>query len=620
MPGIAGIISFVPIQPQQVDVQNMVGCMVHDPFYRTGTWHNAGLGFAGGWVSMPDSFSAKMPVWNEQKNVCLIFNGEVFPGDEPKRLRENDHTFNTDSADFIVHSYEENGLGFLARLNGWFSGVLVDLRESKVHLFNDRFGLGKICYYEDQLGFYFCSEAKSLLCINPQLRSFDLQSLGEYLSCGAILQDRTLFSGVKLLPRGSVWTFAKSEKPHRAFYFEPEEWERRPAMTPGDYNEQLQDTWARVLPRYYQERDKAALSLTGGVDSRMILAWASRFPRQLTSYTFGGRYRDCQDVVLARRLAGLSGLPHEVISVGSEFLNQFPKLVEQSAYITDGLVDASGSIDLYVQRLARNIAPVRITGTNGGEMLRRIVAFKPTPMRQDLFAAPLRSSIENAALTYAAERSGNKLSFTAFKQAAWYMNSKFGLERSQLTLRMPYFDNELVALSYQVPALLAESVEPALRVIAAGNPALAKLGTDRALALEAVPGLGKLQHFAQELTFKAEYAYDMGMPQWAARVDGHLKALHLEKLFLGRHKFHHFRVYFRDELASYLKEIFLDSRTLGRPFLEPMAVSQMVQEHTSGLGNYTYEIQRLLIVELVHRQLVDQELSGVEKFTRSLAT
>ena len=58
---------------------------------------------------------------------------------------------------------------FLEKLNGWFSGVLLDLREQKFVLFNDRYGVNRIYYHEDSRGFYFSSEAKSLLKILPAL-------------------------------------------------------------------------------------------------------------------------------------------------------------------------------------------------------------------------------------------------------------------------------------------------------------------------------------------------------------------------------------------------------------------------------------------------------------------
>jgi asparagine synthase (glutamine-hydrolysing) len=292
--------------------------------------------------------------------------------------------------------------------------------------------------------------------------------------------------------------------------------------------------------------------------------------------------------------------------VDGQFLSEFPALAEKTAYISEGNLDASGSIDLYVQRRARQIAPIRITGTNGGEMLRRLVMFKPRSLREDLFDPEVVRNIKAAAATYADELRCHRLSFTAFKQAPWYMNSKFAVERSQIMLRMPYFDNDLAALSYQAPPDLAESNGPALRLVADGNPALERLGTDRALRMNAMPGIGRARHLLQEFTFKADYAYDLGMPQWLAGVDHFLKPLHLERLFLGRHKFHHFRVYYRDELRRYLEEILLDPRTLGRSIFRRPVLEELVHGHVGGYRNYTLEIHKLLAIELVQRQLIEQ--------------
>jgi len=106
-------------------------------------------------------------------------------------------------------------------------------------------------------------------------------------------------------------------------------------------------------------------------------------------------------------------------------------------------------------------------------------------------------------------------------------------------------------------------------------------------------------------TFKAEYAYDNGMPQWVAKMDHAFSSLHLERLFLGRHKYYHFRVWYRDALSGYIREILLDPRTLSRPYWQKNVLEAMVQHHIKGDRNYTNEIHRVLSVELLHRLFVD---------------
>ena len=260
MPGITGFITTVPRADQQAVLGRMLGCMLHEPFYKHGSLAQKELGLGVGWVSHPGSFADCNPVWNERGDIGLIFSGDHF-----------DDT-NAPDARSLVRRYEEKGPGFFESLNGVFSGVLIDRRQSKVILFNDRYGLGRIFFHETKDGFYFSSEAKSLLKVLPQLRQLDMASLGEFFSCGCALQNRTLFAGVSLLPGASAWTFQPEQPVRKETYFNREAWENQPEISAEDYYQKLDETFSRVLPRYFRGAQKVGLSLTGGLDSRMIIA------------------------------------------------------------------------------------------------------------------------------------------------------------------------------------------------------------------------------------------------------------------------------------------------------------------------------------------------------------
>jgi asparagine synthase (glutamine-hydrolysing) len=109
-----------------------------------------------------------------------------------------------------------------------------------------------------------------------------------------------------------------------------------------------------------------------------------------------------------------------------------------------------------------------------------------------------------------------------------------------------------------------------------------------------------------EFTFKADYAYNHGMPQWLARLDHLLSPFRLERLFLGRHKYSHFRVWYRDALSKYIQEILLDPLTLERWFINRNTVQRIVTKHVRGEGNYTFDIHKVLTLELLHRSLLDR--------------
>jgi len=606
MPGIAGIIGAKNPDSSLRSLRRMIKSMMHEPFYRSGDYAQEALGLCVGWASSANSFDDCMPIWNESKDICLIFAGEDFSDRaEIERLKRRGHSFNAGNASYLVHLYEEASLGFIEKLNGRFCGLLTDSRKNLTVLFNDRYGFGRIYYHDGADGFYFASEAKALLKLVPDLRKVDRVGLGEYFSCGCTLQNRTLFSGISLLPGASAWMYAPGQKIEKKSYFQKETWEAQTPLEIGEYYQALKETWVRILPRYLQGNERMALSLTGGKDSRMIMAWLPQTAGQLPCYTFSSIYREPEDVKIARRIAAICHQPHQTIVVGEEFFTQFPALAERTIYLTDGVMDVSGAPDLYTNQLARQIAPIRLTGNYGQEILRGVIAFRPVSLFPKIFHPGFVPYIQNARQTYFSELGSNPISFVAFKQIPWHHFSRLSLESSQLTLRSPYLDNDLVRLSFRLPAQLADFIEPQLWLIAQGNAEMESIGTDRGSRWRPTPVLSSLQHFVKEFTFKAEYAYDYGMPPWLVKIDGALSRLRLERHFLGRHKFYHFRIWYRDQFSDFIRSVLLDSRALSRSYLDKTQVEKIVIAHTTGAGNYTAEIHRLLSIELMHRTLIE---------------
>jgi asparagine synthase (glutamine-hydrolysing) len=220
--------------------------------------------------------------------------------------------------------------------------------------------------------------------------------------------------------------------------------------------------------------------------------------------------------------------------------------------------------------------------------------------------------------TYAQLMCVHPLSFALFCQAPWHHFGLLALEETQLSLRSPYLDNDLIRTIYRAPTSHRAKNHITLRLLADGDVSLDRIRTDLGFAdgLAAFPGVSRhLLNF----TFKAEYAYDCGMPQWLARIDHLFSPLHLERFFLGRHKFSHFRIWYRDALAEYVQQMLLDPRTLSRPYLQRNAVETIVQGHLHGGRNYTAEIHQLLTLELIHRLFLDSTLETPRHETLSEA-
>jgi asparagine synthase (glutamine-hydrolysing) len=291
--------------------------------------------------------------------------------------------------------------------------------------------------------------------------------------------------------------------------------------------------------------------------------------------------------------------------VGDEFLSRFPHYAERTLYLTDAGVEVTRAPDLYLSEKARQIAPVRITGLYGDEIQRpQIRAFKPVSLASGLFSHSFQPHLDAARETYARIIQGHPTSFAAFRQAPWHHYAVLSLEQTQLMVRTPFLDNDFVRTAFRAPSSVVANNDQRVRLIGDGNQVLRRIRTDRGFGGN--PGLQSwtARNF-QEFTFKAEYAYDYGMPQWLARVDHALSLLRLERLFLGRHKVYHYRVWYRDILANYVREVLLDPRALSRPFLERKGVEAIVGGHLKGNRNYTTEIHRLLTLELSHRLFSD---------------
>src|ERR1041385_921629 len=274
-------------------------------------------------------------------------------------------------------------------------------------LFNDRYGAPRIFCHESKEAFYFAAEAKAILAVRPELRATDPRSLGEYVACGCVLENRTLFKGIQVLPPASAWTFTNGTCERQGSYFQPSEWENQGALEPEAYSRELQEIFANILPRYFSGPERIGMSLTGGLDTRIIMAWRKSLPGTLPCYSFGGMYRDCEDVRLARTVASACGQTYEVIPVGNEFLSRFPHYAERTVFLSDGSAGVRCSSDLYANERAAEIAPVRMTGNYGSEILRRLPSLKAGEPAAGLFRAELLSEVAAAQKTYAGMTGGH---------------------------------------------------------------------------------------------------------------------------------------------------------------------------------------------------------------------
>ena len=244
MPGIAGLITNKPRQEAEPELQRMISALRHEDFYETGTWVDQSLGVYVGWVARTGSSSDGMPMRNARTDVVLIFSGEDFSETETGGGLKEGNGAMAIRASYLVRAYEENS-SFPAGLNGRFHGLVMNRERGTAMLFNDRYGMHRIYYHESPEGFYFAAEAKAILAVRPELRNADSQALGEFVTYGCVLENRTLFRALRVLPAASAWVFRNGLIESKASYFHPREWEEQARLDPENYYQELRSTAPR---------------------------------------------------------------------------------------------------------------------------------------------------------------------------------------------------------------------------------------------------------------------------------------------------------------------------------------------------------------------------------------
>jgi asparagine synthase (glutamine-hydrolysing) len=607
MPGIVGIITKMPPARALEQLRRMLASMRHESFYVTGTWIEEKLGLYAGWVEREEACDEEALQRSETGDKALLFSGDEFSGLRIVReLRQRGHDVRNRMHGHLIHLAEEDSR-FPLGLNGQFQGVIADCTRGTVTLFNDRFGMRRVYYHEAGDAFYFAAEAKALLAVKPELRAIDEQGLGELVGCGCTLEDRTIFKGVHVLPCASAWVFAHGELKQRGQYFDRGEWESQTIMDSGPYYERVRETFGRNLPLFFSSPEQVGLSLTGGLDTRMILAWQRPEPRSLPCYTFGGALQECRDVRIARRVASLCGQSHQVISVGDAFLAKFPQYAERAVFLSDGCGGVQHAADLYVNQLVRQVAPIRMSGNAGDQVLRHKTVFRPSAPLPGLFRPEFHAQVAACAGTYAHCMQGHALTVATTNQTAWYFHGLMAVELSQVTLRTPYIDNDLIEILYRGPESTLANNDLRVQLIEDGNPRLRRIRSDLGFAGTGGKLVGEASQLIHRLTMRAEYALEHGDPLWLTRLDRSLLGRALERNFVGLHKFAHFGLWYRQSLAGYIREMLLDSRSLSRPYLNGSAVEAMVTQHLSGEATCTPVIHKLLNLEYIHRLFIDAQ-------------
>jgi asparagine synthase (glutamine-hydrolysing) len=239
-------------------------------------------------LAIIDLLTGDQPIYNEDKSVVTVFNGEIYNFQELRdSLRQKGHTFATNSdTEVIVHSYEEYGDRCLNYFRGMFSFALWDQRNKKLLLARDPMGKKPLYYTVLNGNLFFASEIKSLLSIPDFKREINKKALYDYLTFNYIPGEESIFCGVRKVPAGCFLVYQAGRFSLKRYWdieFTPGE-----NLSERNYYETLRDLLeTSVRLRMVSDVPLGAL-LSGGLDSSIVVALMSRLTNhKIKTFTVG---------------------------------------------------------------------------------------------------------------------------------------------------------------------------------------------------------------------------------------------------------------------------------------------------------------------------------------------
>jgi len=297
MCGLAGVIDLNGRrEPDRAQVVRMGAALTHRGPDETGTLFAPGIGAIQQRLSIVGLGNGQQPIFNEDRTVAVICNGELFDYPERKaELQARGHVFRGGSdCELIVHLYEEHGEDLFPHLKGQFAFVLFDFAKRIVLLARDRVGICPLHWSRQGDVFYFGSETKALLASGAVPPAVDVQGLDHLFTFYAIGSRRTLFDGVQSILPGHYLRIAFRQdgaaaaiEERRYWDFDFPDWgDEQDAADPTALIDEFEATFQRAVEIRLRADVPVVGYLSGGVDSAYVLATASKIAgRPLPSFT-----------------------------------------------------------------------------------------------------------------------------------------------------------------------------------------------------------------------------------------------------------------------------------------------------------------------------------------------
>ncbi len=367
-------------------------------------------------LSIIDVKTGHQPLANEQQDVWIVYNGEIYNHAELRAtLEAKGHRYRTRSdTETIVHLYEEYGRDCVKHLRGMFAFVIWDRRRRALLAARDRLGIKPLYYWWDGGAFLFGSEIKAILAYPGIAAEFNRGALAEYLAFGYLTGPETMFAGIRKLMPGHTLELPEGCEPRIEQYWNLDTETDQDAHPATYYVTEYRQLLEEAVSSHLMSDVPLGVFLSGGLDSSAVAALARKIRGdRIQTFAVGYGEESFSELSYARQVAEhIQSEHHEVRLSRQEFFASLPRLIWHE---DEPLVWPSSVALYFVARLARENVTVVLAGEGSDETLagytryawtlmnsrwdRRYRAMTPAALRRFL-----RKGIENSPLSASLRR------------------------------------------------------------------------------------------------------------------------------------------------------------------------------------------------------------------------
>lgn len=315
--------------------------------------------FLAGRVHLSTLPSGEQPVCDEAGRFILWLDGEIYNRDELVGTYGLHPASDSADARFLLELYlQRRSWDFLGQVDGIFAIAVFDTMGKELTLVSDRLGLRPLYYWISSDVFAFASEVKSIAGLPAHPKKLDRLAIEEFLAYGYMLDDRTWFEDVRVLAPATILTITESGT-SQVKYWSRIDVQRLPADLPLDEAvEEMSRLWEISVASRIRTKHRYSLQLSGGLDSRSILAAIPKERLPVTCVTMG--IAGSEDVRIASQTALIRDCPQVVIDLDE--IDDFLRKRERFVWLTDGMVSI---LHLHASSIADTLRDVSDFSLNG---------------------------------------------------------------------------------------------------------------------------------------------------------------------------------------------------------------------------------------------------------------